>query len=85
MQLDVKTLYLLNIVVALLTAGVSFFSWLHNRDMPGLRGWAIGLSLGAAATVALSLRIPASPIILAIAGNALACCFRGRTRTRAWG
>ena len=27
MQLDVKTLYLLNIVVALVTAGVSFFSW----------------------------------------------------------
>lgn len=38
MQLDVKTLYLLNIVVALVTAGVSFFSWLNHRDMPGLRG-----------------------------------------------
>ena len=71
MQLDVKTLYLLNIVVALVTAGVSFFSWLNHRDMPGLRGWAIGLSLGAAGTVALSLQTPASPIILAIAGNTL--------------
>jgi diguanylate cyclase (GGDEF)-like protein len=71
MQLDVKTLYLLNIVVALVTAGVSFFSWFYHRDMPGLRGWAIGLSLGAAGTVMLSLRTPASPIILAIAGNTL--------------
>jgi len=71
MQLDVKTLYLLNIVVALVTAGVSFFSWFYHRDMPGLRGWAIGLSLGAAGTVILSLPTPASPIILAIAGNTL--------------
>ena len=39
--------------------------------MPGLRGWAIGLSLGAAGTVAPSLRTSASPIILAIAGNTL--------------
>ncbi len=71
MQLDVKTLYLLNIVVALVTASVSFFSWFYHRDMPGLRGWAIGLSLGAAGTVLLSLRTPTSPIILIIAGNAL--------------
>jgi diguanylate cyclase (GGDEF)-like protein len=71
MQLDVKTLYLLNIVVALVTAGVSFFSWFYHRDMPGLRGWAIGLSLGAAGTVMLSLRTPTSPIILALVGNTL--------------
>jgi hypothetical protein len=71
MQLDVKTLYLLNIIVALVTAGVSFFSWFYHRDMSGLRGWAIGLSLGAAGMVMLSLRTPTSPIILIIAGNTL--------------
>lgn len=30
MQLDVKTLYLLNIAVAFVTAGVSFLSWFHR-------------------------------------------------------
>jgi diguanylate cyclase (GGDEF)-like protein len=71
MQLDVKTLYLLNIVVAFVTAGVSFFSWFHHRDMPGLRGWAIGLSLGAVGSVMLSLRTPETPVILPIVANTL--------------
>src|SRR5215472_3508959 len=74
MLLDVKTLYLLNIVVAILAAGVCFFSWLHHRDMPGLRGWAAGLTLGAAGSLLASLRPPASAIELAITGNTLIVC-----------
>lgn len=71
MQLDVKTLFLLNIVVAFVTAGVSFFSWFYHRDMPGLRDWAIGLTLGAIGSLISSLRTPTSPIAWAIAGNTL--------------
>ena len=47
MGLDVKTLYLINIFVALLSAAVSLMAWLDHRDIPGLRTWAIGLALGA--------------------------------------
>src|SRR5262245_27484511 len=71
MQLDVKTLFLLNIVVAFVTVGVSFFSWFYHRDMPGLRGWAIGLTLGAIGSLVSSLPTPAWAIALAIAGNTL--------------
>src|SRR5215468_10251144 len=71
MQLDVKTLFLLNIVVAFVTVGVSFFSWFYHRDMPGLRGWSIGLTLAAVGSLISSLRMPTSPIALAIVGNTL--------------
>src|SRR5262245_8134240 len=71
MQLDVKTLFLLNIVVAFVTAGVSFFSWLYHRDIPGLRGWAVGLTLGAVGSLINSLRPPDSPAALVILGNTL--------------
>ena len=71
MQLDVKTLYLLNIVVASVMASVSFFSWLYHRDMPSLLGWAIGLALGAAGSLLITLRTPTSPIVILIIGNTL--------------
>jgi diguanylate cyclase (GGDEF)-like protein len=71
MPFDVKTLYLLNITVALTTAGVSFFCWFYQRDMPGLRGWAIGLSLGAVGSLVLGFQSPVSSIIVVIVGNTL--------------
>jgi hypothetical protein len=71
MQFDVKTLYLLNIVVVSVTAAVSFFSWFRHRDILGLRGWAIGLSLGAVGLLMLAMRTPTSPAILIAFGNTL--------------
>jgi diguanylate cyclase (GGDEF)-like protein len=69
MPLDVKTLYILNIVVASVTAAICFSSWFRHRDIVGLRGWALGLSLGALGSLVLSVRTPASSIWLAIIGN----------------
>ena len=70
MQLDVKTLFLLNVVVAAVSAGVCLLSWLHHRDMPGLRGWAIGLALGAAGSCVVVLRTPGVLAVdLIVAGN----------------
>jgi diguanylate cyclase (GGDEF)-like protein len=74
MPLDVKTLYLLNIVVATVAASVCFFSWSRHRDSAGLLGWGAGLALGAAGSLLVSLRPPGSAIGLAIAGNTMIVC-----------
>ncbi len=71
MSVDVLTLYLLNFVVALVMAGIYFFSWSHHRDVPGVRGWAIALALGALGSLELSLRTSTSPLPLVIMANSL--------------
>jgi hypothetical protein len=58
-------------VIAALAAGVCFFSWLYHRDMLALRGWAIGLAMGAVGSLLISARTPASAIALAVAGKTL--------------
>lgn len=71
MSIDVLTLYLLNFVIAFVMAGICFFSWIHHRDILGLRGWATALSLGALGSLELSLRTHSSPIPLVIMANSL--------------
>ncbi|TAJ87240.1 MAG: GGDEF domain-containing protein [Reyranella sp.] len=71
MSVDVLTLYLLNFVVAFVMAGIYFFSWSHHRDVPGVRGWAIALALGALGSLELSLRTSSSPLPLVIMANSL--------------
>lgn len=71
MSVDVLTLYLLNFVVAFVMAGIYFFSWSHHRDVPGVRGWAFALALGALGSLELSLRTTNSPLPLVIMANSL--------------
>ena len=71
MQLDVKTLYLLNIAVVSVMASVSFFSWLYHRDIPSLLGWAIGLVLGVVGSLVISFHTSASPVVILVIGNTL--------------
>ncbi len=71
MSADVLTLYLLNFVVAFVMAGIYFFSWSHHRDVPGVRGWAVALALGALGSLELSLRTATSPLALVIMANTL--------------
>lgn len=71
MSVDVLTLYLLNFVVALVMAGIYFFSWFHHRDVAGVRGWATALALGAVGSLELSLRTNSSPLPLVIMANSL--------------
>jgi diguanylate cyclase (GGDEF)-like protein len=74
MPLDVKTLYVLNIVVATVAASVCLFSWSKHRDTASFLGWAAGLALGAAGSLLVSMRPPASALELAIMGNTLIIC-----------
>jgi diguanylate cyclase (GGDEF)-like protein len=69
MAVDVKTLYLLNFVLAFVMAAISYFSWFHHRNIVGLRGWALGLALGAIGSLELSLRTRGSPPLLVITAN----------------
>jgi diguanylate cyclase (GGDEF)-like protein len=71
MSVDVQTLFLLNFVVALVMAGIYFFSWSHHRDVRGVRGWAIALALGALGSLELSLRTNSSPLPLVVMANSL--------------
>jgi diguanylate cyclase (GGDEF)-like protein len=71
MSIDVLTLYLLNFVIAIVMAGIYFFSWFHHRDIIGVRGWATALFLGALGSLELSLRTNSSPIPLVIMANSL--------------
>ena len=71
MSIDVLTIYLLNFVIAFAMAGLCFFSWYHNRDILGLRGWATSLVLGAMGTLELSLRTNSSPLYMVIMANSL--------------
>ncbi len=71
MSIDVLTLYLLNFVIAIVMAGIYFFSWFHHRDILGVRGWATALLLGALGSLELSLRTNSSPIPLVIMANSL--------------
>ena len=54
MPVDVLTLYLLNFVVALAMSAIFVFSWSHHRDVPGVRGWATALALGAVGSLELA-------------------------------
>lgn len=71
LSVDVLTLYLLNFVVAFVMAGIYFFSWSHNRDVRGVRGWAVALALGALGSLELSLRTNSSPLPLVVMANSL--------------
>jgi diguanylate cyclase (GGDEF)-like protein len=55
MEPDVRTLHLLNVFVALFSAGASLTGWLDHRNVPGLRTWAIGLCLSALGAMMLAL------------------------------
>ena len=71
MSVDILTLYLLNFLVGLVMAGICFFSWAHQRDILGLRGWSAALLLGSLGSLELSLRTNSSPLLLVLMANSL--------------
>ncbi len=71
MEPDAKTFYLLNVFVALLSGGASLAAWLDHRDIPGLRAWAVGLSVGALGAMMLGLCPRDSSCVLTIAAATL--------------
>ncbi|WP_422033897.1 GGDEF domain-containing protein [Reyranella sp.] len=71
MPIDVVTLYQLNFTIGLTMAGICFFSWIHQRDILGLRGWSAALLLGSLGSLELSLRTNSSPLLLVIMANSL--------------
>ena len=71
MLFDVETLFILDVAVTAVMACVALFSWYQHREIPGLRGWAIGLAIGSLGALMLCLRRPTSPTVELIAGNIL--------------
>jgi diguanylate cyclase (GGDEF)-like protein len=71
MLFDVETLFILDVAVTAVMACVALFSWFQHREIPGLRGWAIGLAIGSLGALMLCLRRPMSPTVELIAGNVL--------------
>jgi diguanylate cyclase (GGDEF)-like protein len=71
MDIDVKTIFLVNIVIAFAGTGACFLSWYYGRNNVSLLGWALGLALGGAGALIFSLRGPSSPAIMSVTANTL--------------
>jgi diguanylate cyclase (GGDEF)-like protein len=71
MLFDVETLFILDVAVTAVMACVALFSWFQHREIPSLRGWAIGLAVGSLGALMLCLRRPISPTVELIVGNVL--------------
>jgi hypothetical protein len=70
-MLDIKTLYMISVVVTLLGAGAALLTWYHHRDAPGLRAWACALLLANAGTVLLRWRGPFASVNATLAADTL--------------
>jgi diguanylate cyclase (GGDEF)-like protein len=69
MEPDARTLYLLNVFVALFAAGASLTGWLDHRKVPGLRAWIIGLCLSALEALVRGLcPVESSPALIIASG-----------------
>jgi diguanylate cyclase (GGDEF)-like protein len=71
MGLDVGTLSVMNVVVAFVISGVTYFFWSQHRHVRGLRGWSLGLMLCGLGWLTILAHIDAAPVMATIVGNAL--------------
>lgn len=71
MEPDARTLYLLNVFVALFAAGASLTGWFDHRKVPSLRAWTIGLCLNALEALVRGLYPMESSLALTIACGAM--------------
>ena len=89
MGIDVKTLFLINVAVLLLSAAISSYFWRQHRDNTGLLWWALGTGICTPGIVMLGVAGPRPPVAigltsatLLIAGFATCWqsirCFNGR-------
>ncbi len=89
MGIDVKTLFLINVAVLLLSAAISYYFWRQHRDNTGLLWWALGTGICTPGIVMLGVAGPQPPVAigltsatLLIAGFATCWqsirCFNGR-------
>lgn len=77
MQLDVKTLYLVNVITAFVMAGVSLLCWHRHREIMSLLGWASGFFLCAAGGLLLGLRTADTPSNYSITSAAIVVAGHG--------
>lgn len=70
-MLDIKTLYMISVVVTLFGAGAALLTWYHHRNAPSLRAWACALLLANAGTVLLRWRGPYASVNATMAADTL--------------
>jgi diguanylate cyclase (GGDEF)-like protein len=71
MSLQLKTLYLISVTNCFVAGGSFALSWAYHRDLPGLRGWAVGLGLCGLGLLLLGLGGPATDQITQIVAYGL--------------
>ncbi|MGZ5907477.1 MAG: GGDEF domain-containing protein [Reyranella sp.] len=71
MAVDVKTLFLINVAVLLLSASVSYYFWRQHRDNVGLLWWAFGTAICTPGILMLGIAGPQPPIPIGLASASL--------------
>jgi diguanylate cyclase (GGDEF)-like protein len=71
MGVDVKTLFLINVAVLLLSAAVSYYFWRQHRDNVGLLWWAFGTGICTPGILMLGIAGPQPPIPIGLASASL--------------
>src|SRR5258707_15883134 len=71
MGVDVKTLFLINVAVLLLSAAVSYYFWRQHRDNVGLLWWAFGTGICTPGILMLGIAGPEPPIPIGLTSASL--------------
>jgi diguanylate cyclase (GGDEF)-like protein len=71
MGVDVKTLFLINVAVLLLSAAVSYYFWRQHRDNVGLLWWAFGTGICTPGILMLGIAGPQPPIPIGLTSASL--------------
>ena len=71
MGIDVKTLFLINVAVLLLSSAISCYFWRHHRDNTGLLWWAFGTGICTPGIVMLGIAGPQPPVVIGLTSASL--------------
>lgn len=71
MDLDTRTLFLINVTNNFVAAGAILLAWYHGRHSLGLRIWSTGLALGGTGALLIGLRGTISDLLSVAVGNIL--------------
>jgi diguanylate cyclase (GGDEF)-like protein len=71
MGVDVKTLFLINVAVLLVSAAVSYYFWRQHRDNVGLLWWAFGTGICTPGILMLGIAGPQPPIPIGLTSASL--------------
>ncbi len=67
MQLDVQTLFFINVAVLFVAAITAVFFWRRNPQEIALQEWAISMGLGGVGTYPAVVALPVSAVAVAVA------------------